>query len=100
LSKEKEKAIDALRELSKLYTEQSEDPEQPTLHKYTLRGVSTSKDTMYICRQATPDLIDIDLEDDNSRPRGDQWWRIHYATSDSKPVNVEVSQYHTKYFIF
>jgi hypothetical protein len=92
LSDEREKAKDALRELSKLYTQQLEGQDQPTLHKYTLRGVSTSKNTLYICRPAVPELIDIDLESEGSQPKGDQWWKIHFATSEPKPVNVEVSK--------
>jgi len=78
-----------LRELSKLYTQQSNDPDEPTLHPYTLRGVSTSKNIVYICKQAEPDLIDMDLGSEESQPKGDQWWKINYATSESKPVNVE-----------
>lgn len=91
LNEEKEKAREALRELSKLYTQQSNDPNAPTLHPYTLRGVSSSKNIVYICKQAEPDLIDMDLESDESQSKGDQWWKIHYAASESKPVHVEVS---------
>lgn len=91
LNEEREKAIDSLRELSKLYTHPSELPNQPPLHKYTLRGVSPSKNTVYICRTAVPELIDIDLESEGSQPKGDQWWKIHYEPSESKPVNIEVS---------
>lgn len=89
LGKEKDKAREAMRKLSKLYTQQSDDPNQPSLHKYTLRGVSTCKTTMYICRQAEPDLIDMNLGSDDPQPTGDQWWKIQYAISESKPVNVE-----------
>ena len=87
---EKEKARDALRQLSKLYTEASSDPtEQPT-HKYTLRGFSTTKSTMYIRRKAEIDLIDMGLDNDASPSNGDQWWRIEYTSSESNPVTVEV----------
>ena len=90
LNEQKQKAIDALRELSKLYTEPSSDPKSPKLRKYTLRGVSTTKNTMYICRQAEPDLIEMDLDGDESEPKKDQWWRIHYAPFGSNPFSVEV----------
>jgi hypothetical protein len=80
-----------MRKLSKLYTQPSEDPKSPALHKYTLRGVSTTKSTMYICRRAEPDLIDMDLDGNGPKVEGDQWWRIHYAASGSSPVTVEVS---------
>jgi hypothetical protein len=91
LNEEKEKARDTLRELSKLYTEPSEDPTESALHRYTLRGISTSKDIMYICTQAEPDLIDMDLNRDQAKPNGDQWWRIIYSTSGSAAFSVEVS---------
>jgi len=90
LDEEKERCRAELRELSKLYTEPSDDPNQPSLHRYTLRGVCTDKNTVYICRQAEPSLIDIDLGDDESKSNQEQWWRIHYASLDPNPVSVEV----------
>jgi hypothetical protein len=45
---------------------------------------------MYICRQAEPDLIEMDLDGDGSEPKKDQWWRIHYAPFGSNPFSVEV----------
>ncbi|KIM94930.1 hypothetical protein OIDMADRAFT_184043 [Oidiodendron maius Zn] len=89
LNEEKEKARDTLRELSKLYTEPSEDPAQPVLHRYTLRGISISKSIMYISTQAEPDLIDMDLNRDQTKSNGDQWWRISYSTSGSTPFSVD-----------
>jgi hypothetical protein len=80
-----------LRQLSKLYTEASSDPTEPPTHKYTLRGVSTTKSTMYLRRKAEIDLIDMGLENDESPSNGDQWWRIEYSPSGSNPVTVEVS---------
>ena len=92
LNEEKEKSIDALRKLSTLYTDPSleVDPAAPEFHKYTLRGVSTTKSTMYVCRRAEPDLIDIDLDGEAPRSKSDQWWRIYFATSGSNQVTVEV----------
>jgi hypothetical protein len=92
LNEEKEKSIDALRKLSTLYTDpfSEVDPAAPKFHKYTLRGVSTTKSTMYVCRRAEPDLIDIDLDGEAPKSKGDQWWRIHFATSGSNQVTVEV----------
>ncbi|PMD43684.1 hypothetical protein L207DRAFT_510194 [Hyaloscypha variabilis F] len=90
LNESKEKAREELRKLSKLYTAPSVNPFDPKLHPYSLRGVSVSKSTMYICRRAEPDLIDMDLDGDAEKaPKGDQWWRIHYATMGSNPVTVE-----------
>lgn len=89
LNVEMEKARQTFRELSKLYTEQSAEPDAPKLKKYTLRGVSTTKSTMYICQRAEGDLIDMDA--DNNEPKGpiDQWWRINYASWGDNPVTVE-----------
>lgn len=72
-----------------MYTEPSNEPDAPKLHKYTLRGVSTAN-SMYICRRAEPDLIDMEADGDDTGPK-DQWWRINYATTGDKPVTVEVS---------
>jgi hypothetical protein len=90
LNAEKEKARNTLRQLSQLYTEPVADPTQPPNHKYTLRGVSTTKSTMYICRQAEIDLIEMGLENDETPSKGDQWWRINYSPSCLNPVTVEV----------
>lgn len=92
LNEEKEKCRGKLRELSKLYTESSDDPHQPKLHRYTMRGVCTDMNTVYINRQAEPSLIDMDLGEDAANSNQDQWWRIHYACLDSNPVSVEVRE--------
>lgn len=91
MNSQKEKAKDTLRQLSKLYTEASSDLTEPPTHKYTLRGVSTTKNTMYIRRTAEIDLIDMGLDNDEASSNGDQWWRIDYSPSGSNPVTVEVS---------
>jgi len=84
-----------MRQLSKLYTEPSNNPFEPKLHAYSLRGVSISKNTMYVCRRAEPDLIDMDLDGDGENAKSDQWWRIHYAPMGASPVTVEVSGFHS-----
>lgn len=89
LNLEKEKAQEELRKLSQLYTQQSDDPAAPKLRKYTLRGVTTTQNTMYLCRRTEPDLISFDMDVDESTT-GDQWWRINYAPHGAKQVNVEV----------
>ncbi|CZT05976.1 uncharacterized protein RCO7_05199 [Rhynchosporium graminicola] len=83
LEEEKQKAREELRKLSKLFTEPSSDPDAPQLHRYTLRGVSTSKSTFYVCRRPMPDLIDMDLD------VPDQWWRIYCAPMGYSPMTVE-----------
>ena len=70
-----------MHELSQLYTKQSDEPDAPKLTKYLLRGVSTTKDVTYICRRAVPDLIEMDLGDDEPvRENPDQWWKIAYVS--------------------
>ncbi|KAG9244801.1 hypothetical protein BJ878DRAFT_541942 [Calycina marina] len=91
LNEEKELCRAELRELSKLYTEPSDDPDQPTLHKYTLRGVCPDMDTMYIRRASEPSLVTLDISGDEAESDKEQWWRIHYASADSNPVTVEKS---------
>lgn len=80
LAEERERAISSMRELSQLYTKQSDDPDAPKLSKYLLRGVSATKDVTYICRRPEPDLIEMDLDDGEPKEKGDQWWRIAYVS--------------------
>jgi hypothetical protein len=89
LNEEKDKAREALKKLSGLYTNAPQDPDAPKLHSYTLRGVSTTKNTFYVCRVAEPDLINMDL-DSLEQTNSGQWWRIDYSTSGSSKVSVEV----------
>jgi len=90
LDEEKQKALASLHDLSKLFTQDHRDPNQPQLHKYKLCGVSTTNEITYLRRQAEPDLIDMDLDATDSKPCGDQWWKIKYAMEDAKPVTVMV----------
>jgi hypothetical protein len=65
-------------------------PGRPTpmaCKKYLLRGVAIPKDIVYVCRQAEPDLIDLD----DAPPPSDQWWRLAYAAKDAEPVKADVS---------
>jgi len=91
LDSQKEKARETLRQLSKLYTEPSSEPNERPAHKYTLCGVSTTNSTMYIRRRPEIDLIDMGLDNEGLPPCGDQWWRINYSSSGSNPVAIEVS---------
>lgn len=56
-------------------------------YKYLLRGVATTKDVVYVCRRAEPDLIEMGEGDDGS-PR-DQWWRLAYVESDQDPLKTQ-----------
>lgn len=64
-----------------------ERPRELTCKKYSLRGLGTSKDTVYICRRKEKPLID--LGDDSPEPR-DQWWRLEYTNNTEQPVKAEV----------
>ncbi|ESZ94978.1 hypothetical protein SBOR_4598 [Sclerotinia borealis F-4128] len=73
LQDRKEKAKQAWRELSKLYTDPATTSRR--LHRYTLRG---------------PDLIDMGLSEYERIPPSDgQWWRINYSTSSPPKITVE-----------
>lgn len=53
--------------------------------KYSLRGVSLSRESAYVCTREA-DLIDMG-EEHNTR---DQWWRIETPSDPSSPPKVEV----------
>lgn len=92
LNEEKEKTLASMRKLSQLLTVESDEPNAPKLTKYFLRGVSVSKDVTYICRRAEPDLIEMDLDEEHSKDRDDQWWRCGYIIEGGNPqVEVHVS---------
>ncbi|KAL3425736.1 ubiquitin interaction motif protein [Phlyctema vagabunda] len=85
LNEQKNKTREALRQASGLLTEPSDDPNQPELHPYSLRGVSTTSNTTYVCRQSEPNLIDMDISNEGGPSSRDEWWKIHFATSGSDP---------------
>jgi hypothetical protein len=90
IEEEKQRALASLHDLSKLFTQDHKDPSRPRLHKYKLCGVSTTQEITYLRKQAEPDLIDMDLDATDTKPCGDQWWKIKYAMADAKPVTVMV----------
>lgn len=86
LEHSKEKAIEQMRELSKLYTKPSENPEDPPHHKYSLRGVSTNPNTTYVLVDPSlpGDLMDMALDEW-------QWWKIQFSRGDTRPISCTVS---------
>ena len=77
-----------MRELSKLYTKPSEDPNEPPHNKYTLRGVSTEHSTTYVLERTRP----IESEDIlSAEPTDWQWWKIKFSAGDANPVSYTVS---------
>ncbi|MCJ1402391.1 hypothetical protein MMC11_005611 [Xylographa trunciseda] len=82
LEQSKDQAIEKLRELSKLYTKPSENPDDPPHHKYTLRGVSTNPSTTYVLANPSGpgDLMGSELHEW-------QWWKISYSVGDVHPIS-------------
>lgn len=77
------RAQEKLKEISQLLTIPSDDPNQPPLKKYTLRGVSTSANVVYVLEKTKPD----DDEDILSAEAKDwQWWKIEYLNTETNPV--------------
>jgi len=85
LEHSREQALAKLRELSKLYTKPSENPEEPPYHKYTLRGVSTEPNTTYVL--ANPMGAEDLMSTDESEW---QWWKLQYSRGDARPVSCTV----------
>ncbi len=79
-------AQESLRQLSTIFTKQSDNPEMPPHHMYTLRGVSTMHNVTYVLH---PELGSDD-EDDASISNW-QWWRISYSKTDADMINRKVS---------
>jgi hypothetical protein len=88
LEQHKEKARHALREWSKLLTEDSETASPRPHHKYSLRGVSTDPYTIYILKPVGEFAEEYTLD---ARARGLQWWKLTYTDSDMSPVGATVS---------
>ncbi|MCJ1469641.1 hypothetical protein MMC07_008277 [Pseudocyphellaria aurata] len=80
----KERAREKLDEFSKLYTKPSDEPNAPPQYKYTLRGVCSSLNTMYVLEMTRPDSADDVLSSD---AKDWQWWKIGFIGTDSKPVS-------------
>ena len=77
--------------VGRLFTDpERERPEKFACKKYLLRGVGTSKDTVYVCRRTETPLIDLG---DESLEPGDQWWRLEHTTNREQPVKAEVCRY-------
>ena len=86
----KERARDKLRELSKLFTEPSDVPEENPHEKYTLQGVCAEPHTVYVRERNKPGN-DSDLPDVGSEEW--QWWKLSYEASAAQPVSCTVSYF-------
>lgn len=77
------RAQEKLKEISRLYTIPSNDPKQPPHEKYTLRGVSTGANVVYVLEKTKPDEEDDML---STEAKDWQWWKIEYLSTETKPV--------------
>ncbi|KAI4149572.1 MAG: hypothetical protein LQ341_001282 [Variospora aurantia] len=81
----KEAARGKLRELSKLFTESSDNPDDCPQDRYTLRGVCAAPHIVYV-----QERIKSDSEDDllDLGPGEDwQWWKLSYEANAAQPVS-------------
>lgn len=73
-----------LKKLNTAFTVPSADPKLNPEHKYTLRGVITSPDVIYMCRRKEREpFVEIDEEID-------EWYRIAWVPEDDNVVKHEV----------
>lgn len=82
----KELARDKLRELSKLFTEPSDIPEESPQDRYTLRGVCAEPHTVYVQERANPHAAD-DLVGGLGEEEW-QWWKLSYEASAAHPIST------------
>jgi hypothetical protein len=114
LEMEKEKTEAAMRHLGRFLTEAGEGEEFKPRHRYTLRGVATSKFVTYVKRRAEEDLMDMetpteadspatvtadtetDADAEPSNPSTsphmtdkETWYRLEWSTSSaSRPIFI------------
>ncbi len=87
LQERKDKAVESLRELTKLLTESSSEARR-LKNRYTLRGVSTKPHITYVLRRA-------EVSDESSADTIDnewQWWRISFSKDDAKKPSQDVTK--------
>ncbi|KAL9101331.1 MAG: hypothetical protein Q9163_003399 [Psora crenata] len=81
----RDSTLDRIKEISKLYTEPSDDPDEPPKCKYTLRGVMGNSNIVYVLEKKRP-------EDDTDmlrlQPEEWQWWKLEYNANSTTPVTT------------
>ncbi|KUI71776.1 hypothetical protein VM1G_07364 [Cytospora mali] len=87
LNAEKDACCAILREMSNVLTAPSQDPELDPTNKYTLRGVITSPEVVYMCRRRVAEPF----ETENAGEKIDQWWRVTWVAGDERPVKQEAT---------
>ena len=86
IEEEKQRCAEVDKFIGSLLTDPNKPGSLATCKKYTLRGIATGKDIVYVCRRAEPTLIELA---DNPDPK-DQWWRLEYTGNRQLPVKAEV----------
>lgn len=74
--------MEKLKEMSRWYTTAAEDVREPPHYKYTLRGVSSSNETLYVLERPSPNILE---------PSEWQWWKLTYSKGTSQPISKTVS---------
>ncbi|KAG8163631.1 hypothetical protein KVR01_006928 [Diaporthe batatas] len=89
LGREKKACCDILRQMAEVLTVPSEEEGMNPTHKYTLRGVITSHDVVYMCRRKEADPAETEAPSS----KVDQWWRVAWVAGDENPVRQEVTTF-------
>ena len=71
-----------MRELSKLHAQHSDEENDPPHCRYTLRGVSTNPETIYVL--ARPHKEEDLMETESNEW---QWWKIAYSPGATRPIS-------------
>ena len=85
----KKSTVEKFQELSQLYTNSSNVDGEPPFFRYTLRGVATHANTVYVLDRARPDPKG---QSPNTRS-GWQWWKWAYSASESNPISLKVRDF-------
>ncbi|CAI4213796.1 unnamed protein product [Parascedosporium putredinis] len=88
----KQKCTEAEAFIGQLYTNPEQEGAAPMISpRYTLRGIGTASNIVYVCKRAEPTLIELG----DSPVTQDQWWRLEYNASHSTPIKAEVVDFET-----
>ena len=71
-----------MRELSKLHTQHSDEEDDPPHCRYTLRGVSTNSETIYVLARPRKEEDLMETESNEW-----QWWKIAYSPGATRPIS-------------
>lgn len=78
--------MESLKAHSRYLTEPSSSPDEPPVHKYTLRGVCTEPHVTYVLRRSTH-------SHENPEPSDEyQWWRLSFSVDDAKLKQSQAGQ--------